>query len=432
MTAKPLLVYLQKFMDRVSLFPSSGRAVVGVSGGRDSMLLLFCLYGLQKQGRIKILDVVHINHHLREDSFKDGILVRKVCDLLGISCKTIDLYFDSLKGNLEKRARDGRYKEFLGYLQKGDRLYLAHHIDDSLEWSLLQSFRSGGLKSSLGIPLKRGPIVRPFMCLDRKQITFWAKKLKVPWREDTSNLNLTFERNYLRKEIIPKMAVRHPRYLKHYVDRFNKLAGLLGVSAFHGKETPWTVQSDKFGGISLIHSRLENNFVGAKQLITHIIEKLSKKERGTLSQQIDKMILAVGKGRMGPLIFSGGVYGFMQQGILCFLTEQQKKQYQKLDKILSLKIDAMNINHILEVNFSSLAIKKISSIPSQMVFGRMSDIKFCTGRRDIHPLWPLTSKTALKRNLWFQCLSRLLYFWSKKGKEGALPVASSDYIIKYL
>ena len=431
MIEKSLLVYLKKFMNKAGLFPSSKQGIVGVSGGRDSMLLLYCLHGLQKMGEIKKLEVVHMDHGLRQNSFQDGILVSDFCRTLGIPCQLIHLDIDRSKGNLEKRARDKRYEIFSTCLKKGDRLFLGHHIDDSLEWSLLQSFRVGKLESSLGIPVKRGPIARPFMCLSRRQISSWAKRLKIPWIEDESNLDYAFERNYLRGEIIPKIAARHPGYLRHYVDRSNKFASLLGLSAFHGKENPWIIHEDQFGGISLMHSRFENDFVGARRLITDIIERLSGKKRGVLSKQVDKMISAVQNGKRGPLLFSGEVYGFMQQGLLCFLTEDQRRSYQFLDEELAKRIRSLKDTQIPLEDFQSLSkLQNSPIIPAQMIFGKNKSIGLCAGIKNIHPLWPSTSKAALEHNLWFQCLSRLLYCWKKRGAEGSVRIVRSDLIIR--
>ncbi|MCY4524644.1 MAG: tRNA lysidine(34) synthetase TilS [Halobacteriovoraceae bacterium] len=428
----PLLVYLRKFMEKAELFPQSGRGVVGVSGGRDSMLLLYCLCEFKKAGLLRQLSVVHVDYGLRRESGEDGLLVKIFCDSLGVSREIVKCDLGPSTGNIEHRARVARYREFDKHLQKGDRLYLAHHLDDSFEWSLLQFFRSSNLRSSIGIPVKRKAIARPFMCLSRKQITFWANKLQVPWREDATNYNYAFARNYLRGEIIPGIAKRHPQYLKHYADKSNKLASALNMSVFHGDGHPWRILPDKFGGICLMHSRFENDFKGAQRLMTGLIEKLSGKGRGTLAKQVEKIISAITKGKEGPMIFSGGVYGFMQQGMIHFLKEEHIQKYKELDGRLALKLERFENLRIFAKNSFVLKDDIDTLNPGQIVFADYNGVGFCPGRRKIHPLWPATSKMALDKKIWFQFLSRFFYCWQKNKSRPAnpLPVVSADALMQ--
>ena len=89
---------------------------------------------------------------------------------------------------------------------------------------MIQSFRQSSLNSTLGIPVFNRGLVRPFMCVSKKQIIQYAKSLELSLATDTSNGNLRFERNFFRSKLSNTILNRYPQYLRHYVARQNELA----------------------------------------------------------------------------------------------------------------------------------------------------------------------------------------------------------------
>lgn len=181
--------------------PKPGRYVVAVSGGVDSMVLLDLL--AQEPG----LDLVvaHVDHGIRKDSAEDRKLVESVTGTLSVP-------FVCLQANLgaktsEATAREVRYA-FLNKAKKdtnADGIITAHHQDDLIETAILNMLRGTGRKglTSLGSDSK---IVRPLLKIPKKDLIKYAKKEGLKWREDSTNIDETYLRNYIRHNYVTKLT----------------------------------------------------------------------------------------------------------------------------------------------------------------------------------------------------------------------------------
>ncbi|RZA06797.1 MAG: tRNA lysidine(34) synthetase TilS, partial [Proteobacteria bacterium] len=94
----------------------------------------------------------------------------------------------------------------------GDRVFLGHHLDDQAETIFLRLMRGAGLRGLSGMLAWNGPLVRPWLEITREEIRAAAAEWGVPWREDLSNANTHYERNWLRKEILPLLEGRRPGF----------------------------------------------------------------------------------------------------------------------------------------------------------------------------------------------------------------------------
>ena len=193
------------------------KVVAGVSGGADSMCLLFLLYELRKELDFS-LSVVHVEHGIRgEASEADAAYVEKICAELSIPCRIVHINAPGLaetKGeSLEEAARNARYEEF--EKEDADRIAVAHHACDLAETVLFNLFRGSSLKGMGGISPVRGKIIRPLLCLTRDEIEDYCREKAINYRTDASNFDTEIPRNAIRHEIIPiaekinSNAVRH-------------------------------------------------------------------------------------------------------------------------------------------------------------------------------------------------------------------------------
>ena len=226
------LSHVKRFIETHSIFDTQEDLYVACSGGMDSMVLLHVLIQLKSFGYSNEVKCIHINHGTRKSQINDEKLVKKFCHEHGIELDLYHLTSLTGEGNFEERARIARYKCFKKSLESSDKnskLLLAHHIDDSFEWTLLQNLRSSQLKSSLGIPVINGNKRRPLMCVTRKQIERYARYYNIPYINDPTNTDVKYERNFLRHQITTLFKKRHPQFLKHYVHRHNELANTLGL-----------------------------------------------------------------------------------------------------------------------------------------------------------------------------------------------------------
>ena len=192
-----------------NLIEDGDSVILGVSGGADSICLLHVLQELQSMFHLK-LTAVHVNHHIRgEEAERDAKFVEQVCAKAGVDFRREDLNVRQLvkeSGKSEEEAgRDGRYEVFFSIAREigTDKIATAHNLNDNSETLLFHLFRGTGLKGLLGIPAKRGMIVRPLLCCTRDEIEDYLKEKGVEYRMDSTNLDTKYSRNKIRLELIP-------------------------------------------------------------------------------------------------------------------------------------------------------------------------------------------------------------------------------------
>lgn len=187
------------------------RIAVGVSGGADSMFLLYLLKCKQKEINF-YMEAIHINHHLRgEESDNDCKFVVDFCTKNKINVKVIDIDVKQIKKaekkSLEETARIARFDAIFDEMKtsKLTKLFLAHHANDQAETILMHIFRGSGIGGAIGIRSNNRQIVRPFLSLTKNQILEACEKLNIKYVTDSSNKDNCFTRNYIRNEIIPNI-----------------------------------------------------------------------------------------------------------------------------------------------------------------------------------------------------------------------------------
>ena len=209
------------------------RLVVGLSGGVDSVVLLDCLRRVARSLRLRV-SALHVNHQLSPNAARWAAFCRRLCRDRGIA-------FESVKvrvrrgDSLEAAARSQRYAAYAN--QDCEYVVLAHHRDDQVETLLLQLLRGAGVKGLAAMPLVRKAegrrqkaeetknkpghpssfilhpsILRPLLDVTRQEILSYANTRKLKWVEDESNLDLHFNRNFVRREVLPVIARRFPAY----------------------------------------------------------------------------------------------------------------------------------------------------------------------------------------------------------------------------
>ncbi len=192
---------------------------VALSGGADSLVLLNELKKLQKNNNFNLI-AIHINHNVQKDSKKWKTFCEDTCKKYEIKFITHSLKRTKNKtSNLEKKLRDKRYRFFEKTLEKNSILFMGHHLDDVIETFFLSALRGSGIEGLSSIPKERvlgkGKLVRPFLNISKSEILMRAKKDKLKFIKDPSNKDNSFNRNYLRNEVLPKIEKRWPSYRKN-------------------------------------------------------------------------------------------------------------------------------------------------------------------------------------------------------------------------
>ncbi len=183
--------------------------VLGYSTGVDSTVLLHIL------SKIKDVKIVaaHLNHNWRgEDSKKDEKFARDFCKKLNI-----EFYTKTLNNNVKKTetaAREERYKFFEECALKfgADGILLAHNLNDNIETLIYRIAKGTGLEGLRSIPAVRGKIYRPMLNIARDEIEKYAKSHKLNTREDSSNADTKYKRNFIRHKVLPMLEEINPAY----------------------------------------------------------------------------------------------------------------------------------------------------------------------------------------------------------------------------
>ena len=216
-----------------------GKYVVAVSGGVDSMALLYALVqqslvvSHQSLGKVdgrratddssrSRLVVAHFDHGIRPDSEQDREFVQEQARKYGLP-------FVHEEGKLgpdasEAHARDVRYL-FLRRAQKGQgaqAIITAHHQDDVLETAVLNLLRGTGRKGLSSLK-SHDDMVRPLLNTPKQDLIAYARQHNIAWREDPTNVDERYLRNYIRRRIMPRFASRARQQLLARIEKAHRL-----------------------------------------------------------------------------------------------------------------------------------------------------------------------------------------------------------------
>lgn len=182
--------------------------VCAISGGADSVALLFACYLLKEKLGIT-LEAAHFNHHLRgEESDRDEAFVVGLCDRYDIPLHLGGSEIIPGKKGLEAAARDARYA-FLRSLP--GKIATAHTADDNAETVLMHLIRGTGLKGLGGITPIHGNVIRPMLNVTRRDVEAFLEEWCLSHMEDSSNETDTFLRNRIRHHVMPLLAQENPK-----------------------------------------------------------------------------------------------------------------------------------------------------------------------------------------------------------------------------
>lgn len=193
---------------RYEMLQPGDTVTCAVSGGADSVALLWAMYLLKDKFKIT-LQAAHFNHQLRgEESDRDAKFVRDLCAFHDIPLvEGTGKVVPGPKG-LEAAARDARYA-FLQSLP--GKIATAHTADDNAETVLMHLVRGTGLKGLGGIAPVRGNLIRPMLTVTRQEVLAFLQEHHISWVEDSSNQTDAFLRNRLRHKVVPLLKEENPR-----------------------------------------------------------------------------------------------------------------------------------------------------------------------------------------------------------------------------
>ena len=207
---------VRRFASVHELFVYGGKYIVALSGGADSVSLLFVLKHLEHELGISV-EAAHCNFHLRgAESVRDEEFCKQLCGRLDVPLHLIHFdtqaYADLHRVSIEMAARDLRYGYFENLRRdiEAQDICVAHHRDDSVETVLLNLVRGTGLRGLRGIQPRNGNIIRPLLSLSREDIVQYLDALGESYVTDSTNLHNDVKRNKIRLDVMPLLRELNP------------------------------------------------------------------------------------------------------------------------------------------------------------------------------------------------------------------------------
>ena len=203
-----------QLLTTLAQFPKSTRFWVAYSGGLDSTVLLHAMAACRESLQVDIT-AVHVDHGLQAQSQVWQQHCQKNSAQLNIPLTSVRVEVDRQSGKgIEAAARAARYQAFASLMQAGDAICLAQHQDDQAETLMLQLLRGTGVAGLAAMPISKpfagGTLLRPLLQHSRGELLAYAEQFDLNWIEDPSNEQITFDRNYLRHEVMPVVKLRWP------------------------------------------------------------------------------------------------------------------------------------------------------------------------------------------------------------------------------
>lgn len=208
LTIKVVIERIANYGERHHMFHPGARVGVAVSGGADSVFLLHALHELASRWNLR-LSVLHVEHGIRgAASIEDAEFVRQLAINFGLPFHLHSADVPSIDDNLEQAARRVRQGFFAELISNGalDRVATGHTRNDQAETVLYRILRGSGLSGLAGIlPVTQKGNVRPLLEITRAEIEAWLSQHGITWREDATNNDRSYVRNWLRFDILPRL-----------------------------------------------------------------------------------------------------------------------------------------------------------------------------------------------------------------------------------
>jgi tRNA(Ile)-lysidine synthase len=225
-----VLQQVRRTIRRHDLCPPGSRLLIGVSGGSDSVALVFILRELAANGGFTLAGLAHVNHRLRPTAGRDEEFCRALAARLElpIVVSHIDVadYAATEHLSIEDAARRARYA-FLhrcaADLEAG-QIAVGHTRDDQAETFLLKLIRGAGLTGLGGIYPRRGALIRPLLDVSRTDLRGYLTGRGESWIEDETNADLTNPRNRIRHRVIPELEASYGGVVSGSIARAASLA----------------------------------------------------------------------------------------------------------------------------------------------------------------------------------------------------------------
>ena len=218
-----LMLEIKRYIEKNQLIRPGDGVVVGLSGGPDSVFLLYALHTLQARMGFT-LRAVHVHHGIRgAEADRDAAFSEKLCAKLDIPFQAVHVDAPSYAAQqglgLEEAARILRYEALETARQQlttpSAWIAVAHHLDDQAETVLHNLVRGAGLRGLAGMENRRNHVIRPLLSTKREDILKWLEQNKIAYVTDSTNADPHYTRNRIRSTVLPELREINPEASAH-------------------------------------------------------------------------------------------------------------------------------------------------------------------------------------------------------------------------
>ncbi len=290
------------FIRKHKMIESGDTVVVGVSGGADSVCLLFMLKEVRELLPFNLM-VVHVEHGIRgEASRQDAQFVEKLCERLSVPFQLFEEDVPETakmeKLSLEEAGRLVRYRAFekAAAPYPAAKIAVAHHRNDQAETVLFHMIRGSGLKGLGGMSPVRETIIRPLLCIGRNEIEHYLEERKIGHCTDMTNGELIYSRNLLRNKAIPALEEIQEAAAVHIAqvaDEVREAEGYLANQA--RKLSEKAVRKEGQGFAVSVRALCEEEAVIRRYLIKNVLRELFGEWKDLTRTHIDEILSLCGK-----------------------------------------------------------------------------------------------------------------------------------------
>jgi len=347
--------FLKRFqtsLESLYTLPEHARYVIAYSGGVDSHVLLHCCKKLDIP-----LRAVHVHHGLQSVADYWVNHCQNICDALDIQLQVIYVDAKQKRGQSpEEAARNVRYEALQQSLDDGDCLLTAQHLNDQAETLLLQLFRTATSAGLSAMPECRkigdNVHVRPLLSFSREEIENYAEENGLHWIEDPSNQDVTFDRNYIRTNLVPLLENRWPeitvqlsKVAKLQANNLQVLEDMAAIDLANAMIVPaYQSTANRYAVVSVIAITALKQLSSPRLLNvlrSWIIKSIESRQGRTsptrnLLEEIEKTIINAQQDATPVIVFSGFEFRRYQNNLYLLLAKWPPSE---IDAIVSSEVE---------------------------------------------------------------------------------------------
>lgn len=335
---------IKKYIEKHGLIQKGDDIVVGVSGGADSMALLYFLWKNRSYYNIT-LKAAHVHHGIREEAESDANYVENICKSWEIPFYRYDCNIKAIakeKGLSEEEAgRIERYNFFISLTNPYSKIAIAHNMNDQTETLIMRFLRGSSIKGLAGILPKRDNIIRPLLNTKRKDIEQYCKDNNIIYKEDHTNFMPIYTRNKIRLECIPYIEDNiNPNIvelLASHAEEYRENESFLKEHTQKVFEMCCTFSNEQMI-IELLSLQNEHIYI-KKRLLLLCIERLNKSVKNVTSKHIESLIELLDKQSGKQVVLPYGLVANKQYNQI--IISRKSKENNSSNQVCSL-LDGIN------------------------------------------------------------------------------------------